>query len=225
MLHIRSLNTKDMRSCNCYIPTGQISQKLRNMKWANSHRFGLQNCHSPHICYSSPSWNRFQLPLQIFWFATHLKNIPSVAPDMNIVTMSVKPLVRIAVHDVEGASRCSSGYLCSVEDKPLQLLVRTIIRIKPKCVTPKLNIAVGPILRAKVCLPPIVDKVEPVNGMPFHVFKMPNSMRACIVPQVHVGPIRAHIFFVELVVQVIRFRITIFQYLRHVARLAIDTPP
>merc|ERR1712018_566798 len=98
MLHIRSLNTKDtaMQLFDPYRPNKPTVAEDEMGKLAS---LWSQNCHSPHICYSSPSWNRFQLPLQIFWFATHFKNIPSVAPDMNIVTMSVKPLVRIAVHD------------------------------------------------------------------------------------------------------------------------------
>merc|ERR1711918_219763 len=63
-------------------------------------------------------------PIEVLRGVRNVKNIRAVTPHVNIMPVSVKPLVRIAMHNVEAAPWSSIGNLRSAEEQPLQVPVR-----------------------------------------------------------------------------------------------------
>jgi len=142
-----------------------------------------------------------QFPLQVLWGVTHSKNISFVTPDVNVVTVRDKPLVRFAVHDVECAPRSSSGDLPRAEKDPLQVPVLPSPPHKVDDVM--IPIATG----VKVGVRPIVNKVKPISRA-CHTLEVPHSMWTRILIQIDIASICAHVLLVVCLEKVIRRCVT-----------------
>merc|ERR1712232_521035 len=118
------------------------------------------------------------------------------------MTVSIKPLVRIAMHDVKSAPWSVSGNLLSAEEKPLQVPV--LPRPAHQLDVFMIPIATG----VKVRVLPIVDKVKPVCGVPCHALQMPHCMRTWIVIQIDVVTICAHVLLVVCLEKMVRRRVS-----------------
>merc|ERR1712217_186957 len=96
--------------------------------------------------------------------------------------MGVQPLVRIAVHDVECATRRPCGNFISSKKQPLQIPMRPVAAIGVP--VPQLDIIMVVITAREKMPARIVDKVEPVSSMARDTNHMPNGRRSFIVEQI-----------------------------------------